>query len=264
MAEDLTDHLLDEGVRVNYMHSDTATLDRIDIIRDLRLGKIDVLVGINLLREGLDIPEVSLVAILDADKEGFLRNRRSLIQTMGRAARNAQGQVIMYADTITDSMREAMDETARRRSIQEAFNEEHGIVPKTIKKSITDVTSFIAEAEDTLGTKSRVDGEFFTDAGAEGAGGGERERERTIESVAAELSALPKQEVAQVLGALEDEMIQASVDMDFERAARLRDQIVELRSHLEGTSAGDVIDRLKAGARKGSAHATRRHYRKKH
>ncbi|MBP3885108.1 MAG: excinuclease ABC subunit UvrB [Olsenella sp.] len=264
MAEDLTDHLLDEGVRVNYMHSDTATLDRIDIIRDLRLGKIDVLVGINLLREGLDSPEVSLVAILDADKEGFLRNRRSLIQTMGRAARNAQGQVIMYADTITDSMREAMGETARRRSIQEAFNEEHGIVPKTIKKSITDVTSFIAEAEETLGTKSRADGEFFTDAGAEGAGGADRERERTIESVAAELSALPKQEVAQVLGALEDEMIQASADMDFERAARLRDQIVELRSHLEGTSAGDVIDRLKAGARKGSAHATRRHYRRKH
>ena len=126
MAEDLTDHLLDEGVRVNYMHSDTATLDRVAIIRELRLGKIDVLVGINLLREGLDIPEVSLVAILDADKEGFLRNRRGLIQTMGRAARNAHGQVIMYADSVTDSMREAMDETARRRAIQEAFNDEHG------------------------------------------------------------------------------------------------------------------------------------------
>ncbi|SER46826.1 Excinuclease ABC subunit B [Parafannyhessea umbonata] len=265
MAEDLTDHLLDEGVRVNYMHSDTATLDRIDIIRDLRLGKIDVLVGINLLREGLDIPEVSLVAILDADKEGFLRNRRSLIQTMGRAARNAQGEVVMYADTITDSMREAMGETARRRKIQMAFNEEHGIVPKTISKSITDVTSFIVEAEKTLGTKSRVGGEFFTAKGDEDLPDREGcEHERTISSVADELSALPKQEVAQILGALEDEMVQASADMDFERAARLRDQVVELRSHLEGTSADDVMNRLKAGARKGSAHATRRRFRKKH
>ena len=265
MAEDLTDHLLDEGVRVNYMHSDTATLDRIDIIRDLRRGKIDVLVGINLLREGLDIPEVSLVAILDADKEGFLRNRRSLIQTMGRAARNAQGEVVMYADTITDSMREAMGETARRRKIQMAFNEEHGIVPKTISKSITDVTSFIVEAEKTLGTKSRVGGEFFTAKGDEDLPDREGcEHERTISSVADELSALPKQEVAQILGALEDEMVQASADMDFERAARLRDQVVELRSHLEGTSADDVMNRLKAGARKGSAHATRRRFRKKH
>lgn len=267
MAEDLTDHLLDEGIRVNYMHSDTATLDRIDIIRDLRLGRIDVLVGINLLREGLDIPEVSLVAILDADKEGFLRNRRSLIQTMGRAARNAQGKVIMYADSVTDSMREAMDETARRRRIQIAFNEEHGIVPKTIKKSITDVTSFIAEADETLGSKSRVDGKFFTAAGGEGEhqGDAEEEHERTIQSVADELLALSKQEVAQVMGSLQDEMLQASADMDFERAARLRDQIVELQARLEGTSEKDVMDRLKAGARKGSAHATRRHYkRKKH
>ncbi len=267
MAEDLTDHLLDEGIRVNYMHSDTATLDRIDIIRDLRLGRIDVLVGINLLREGLDIPEVSLVAILDADKEGFLRNRRSLIQTMGRAARNAQGKVIMYADSVTDSMREAMDETARRRRIQITFNEEHGIVPKTIKKSITDVTSFIAEADETLGSKSRVDGKFFTAAGGEGEhqGDAEEEHERTIQSVADELLALPKQEVAQVMGSLQDEMLQASADMDFERAARLRDQIVELQARLEGTSEKDVMDRLKAGARKGSAHATRRHYkRKKH
>jgi excinuclease ABC subunit B len=268
MAEDLTDHLLDEGIRVNYMHSDTATLDRVDIIRDLRLGRIDVLVGINLLREGLDIPEVSLVAILDADKEGFLRNRRSLIQTMGRAARNAHGKVIMYADSVTDSMREAMDETARRRSIQMAFNEEHGIVPKTIKKSITDVTSFIAEADETLGSKSRVDGKFFTAAGGESREAleaAEGEREKTIQSVADELLALPKQEVAQVMGSLQDEMLQASADMDFERAAKLRDQIVELQARLDGTSEKDVMDRLKAGARKGSAHATRRHYkRKKH
>ena len=260
MAEDLTDHLLDEGVRVNYMHSDTATLDRVAIIRELRVGKIDVLVGINLLREGLDIPEVSLVAILDADKEGFLRNRRGLIQTMGRAARNAHGQVIMYADSVTDSMREAMDETARRRALQEAFNEEHGIVPQTIKKSITDVASFIEEASATLNDKSRIDGEFLTAAGAEGVGSREGVE---ADALVAELRALPKQEASRLLGSLEDEMIQASADTDFERAASLRDQIIALRSRLEGASAADVIARLKATDRRGSAHATRRRYRKR-
>ena len=260
MAEDLTDHLLDEGVRVNYMHSDTATLDRVAIIRELRVGKIDVLVGINLLREGLDIPEVSLVAILDADKEGFLRNRRGLIQTMGRAARNAHGQVIMYADSVTDSMREAMDETARRRALQEAFNEEHGIVPQTIKKSITDVASFIEEASATLNDKSRIDGEFLTAAGAEGVGSREGVE---VDALVAELRALPKQEASRLLGSLEDEMIQASADTDFERAASLRDQIIALRSRLEGASAADVIARLKVTDRRGSAHATRRRYRKR-
>ena len=139
-AEDLVDHLLDEGLKVNYMHSDTPTLERIDIISDLRKGVIDVLVGINLLREGLDIPEVSLVAILDADKEGFLRNRRSLIQTMGRAARNAHGAVIMYADKVTDSMQEAISETARRRHIQETYNHKHHIEPQTIPVSYTHLT----------------------------------------------------------------------------------------------------------------------------
>ena len=137
MAEDLTDYLLDAGVKVNYMHSDTATMDRVEILRDLRRGKIDVLVGINLLREGLDLPEVSLVAILDADKEGFLRNRRSLIQTIGRAARNAEGEVIMYADTVTDSMREAIDETQRRREIQMAYNEEHRSLRRCARPSTT-------------------------------------------------------------------------------------------------------------------------------
>ena len=159
MAEDLTDHLLDAGIKVNYMHSDTATMDRVEILRTLREGKIDVLVGINLLREGLDLPEVSLVAILDADKEGFLRNRRSLIQTIGRAARNADGEVIMYADVVTDSMKEAIEETQRRREIQMAYNEEYGIVPKTVRKAINDISSFIAEAEKTVGSKGRSKGD---------------------------------------------------------------------------------------------------------
>ena len=260
MAEDLTDHLLDEGVRVNYMHSDTATLDRVDIIRDLRVGKIDVLVGINLLREGLDIPEVSLVAILDADKEGFLRNRRSLIQTMGRAARNAQGEVIMYADVITDSMREAIGETNRRRALQEAFNEEHGIVPRTVKKSITDVSSFISEAEATLEGKTR-DRHGTGSHGAFETLSAREESEETARSVADELAALSKEELADVVDALEEEMAAASEAMDFEAAARIRDQIVEIRTRVEGGSADEVIERLKAGARKGSAHATRRRYR---
>ena len=264
MAEDLTDHLLDEGIRVNYMHSDTATLDRVDIIRDLRQGKIDVLVGINLLREGLDIPEVSLVAILDADKEGFLRNRRSLIQTMGRAARNAQGQVIMYADVITDSMREAIDETRRRRAIQEAYNAEHGIVPKTVCKSIADISGFIQEADENVGKRKRKDHAFYTASGAGAEEQGAPADHSTAESVADELADLGPEELAQVMASLEDEMSRASADMDFERAAALRDQLVELKSRFEGGSAAEVMERLKAGARKGSAHASRRRYRGKH
>ncbi len=252
MAEDLTDHLLDEGIRVNYMHSDTATLDRIDIIRDLRQGKIDVLVGINLLREGLDIPEVSLVAILDADKEGFLRNRRSLIQTMGRAARNVSGEVIMYADDVTDSMKLAIDETRRRRSIQEAYNAEHGIEPQTVRKTISDITTFLAEAAATLDGKERLSGNgghgaFYTPSAAE--------------SVAGELAKLPRDEVMRIIASLEEEMMAASANMDYEEAARLRDQLVELRGAVEGASSDEVIARLKAGARKGSVHATRRRYR---
>ena len=254
MAEDLTDHLLDEGIRVNYMHSDTATLDRVDIIRDLRQGAIDVLVGINLLREGLDIPEVSLVAILDADKEGFLRNRRSLIQTMGRAARNVSGEVVMYADDVTDSMQLAIDETRRRRAIQEAFNAEHGIEPKTVRKAISDITGFLADATATLAGKERASGtgshgEFFTPS--------------TAETVAEELKALPRDEVMRIIASLEEEMMAASANMEYEEAARLRDQLVELRGAVEGTSSEEVIARLKAGARKGSAHAARRKYRPK-
>ncbi|ERL12381.1 excinuclease ABC subunit UvrB [Olegusella massiliensis] len=267
MAEDLTDHLLDEGIRVNYMHSDTATLDRVEIIRTLREGKIDVLVGINLLREGLDIPEVSLVVILDADKEGFLRNRRSLIQTMGRAARNAHGAVIMYADKMTDSMKIAIDETRHRRELQEAFNAEHGIAPQTIHKSLGDIRGFIEDAEATLAGKDRSRGDTFGHgaffSGKDGAvlktvGNDE---EAAAEVFVAELADLPASERESLLASLESEMQQASEEMDFERAARLRDQLVAIRTRLEGSSAEDIIGRLKKTDRKGSAHATRRRYR---
>ena len=262
MAEDLTDHLLDAGIRVNYMHSDTATMDRVEILRSLRQGKIDVLVGINLLREGLDLPEVSLVAILDADKEGFLRNRRSLIQTIGRAARNAEGEVIMYADTVTDSMREAIDETNRRRAIQMQFNEEHGIKPKTVRKAISDISSFIAEAEETVGKKDRSRGDtlghgaFFSPAADGDAGDGDAAS--MGERLAEELSELPQEELARVIATMEDDMRAASEAMDFEEAARLRDAVVSLKAMAEGTSEDDVIEALRKSARKGSVFASGR------
>ncbi len=196
MAEDLTDYLAGAGIRVRYMHSDIGTIERMEIVRDLRAGKFDVLVGINLLREGLDMPEVSLVAILDADKEGFLRSETSMIQTIGRAARNAGGKVIMYADTITPSMRTAIDETERRRSLQRAFNEEHGIVPKTIVKPVHDILE-ISEPEETGRKKHR--------------------RKLTDKERAAEIEKLEKQ------------MKEASKMLEFEYAAVLRDRIIELR-----------------------------------
>lgn len=262
MAEDLTDHLLDAGIRVNYMHSDTATMDRVEILRSLRQGKIDVLVGINLLREGLDLPEVSLVAILDADKEGFLRNRQSLIQTIGRAARNAEGEVIMYADTVTDSMREAIDETNRRRAIQMQFNEEHGIKPKTVRKAISDISSFIAEAEETVGKKDRSRGDtlghgaFFSPAADGDAGDGDAAS--MGERLAEELSELPQEELARVIATMEDDMRAASEAMDFEEAARLRDAVVSLKAMAEGTSEDEVIEALRKSARKGSVFASGR------
>lgn len=258
MAEDLTDYLLDAGVKINYMHSDTATLDRVEILRDLRQGKIDVLVGINLLREGLDLPEVSLVAILDADKEGFLRNRRSLIQTIGRAARNAEGEVVMYADTVTDSMREAIDETMRRRAIQMAFNEAHGIQPRTVHKAINDISSFISEAAETVGKKGRSrgdtlgHGEFFTPAG-EAADAAPGVVASTGQLLAEELSSLPADELARVIDQMEDDMRSASEAMDFEEAARLRDALVHLKAQVEDASEDEVVERLRRDARKGSA-----------
>lgn len=230
MAEDLTEHLLDQGIRARYMHSDIGTLERVEILRDLRKGEFDVLVGINLLREGLDLPEVSLVAILDADKEGFLRNHRSLIQTIGRAARNAEGRVIMYADTITDSMDRAITETRRRRALQMAYNEEHGIVPKTVRKAITDITDYLE-----------------TDEG-----------KRSSAEVNADLAGQSRSEILCLIASLEDEMLEASAAMDFERAAEARDQVVRLRGRLEGRSEEDVLGDLKKTARKGSAFGARK------
>ena len=230
MAEDLTDHLLDRGLRARYMHSDIGTLERVDILRDLRFGKFDVLVGINLLREGLDLPEVTLVAILDADKEGFLRNQRSLIQTIGRAARNANGQVIMYADKTTDSMDLAISETRRRRSIQMAYNEEHGITPKTVTKAVVDIMSY-------------VHGEMG---------------DVSSEQVNMQLAELSREEVLRVISSMEEDMAEASRNMDFEEAARLRDEVVRLRAGVEGESEADVLKDLKKSARKGSAFGNRK------
>ena len=201
MSEDLSRHLKEIGYKVTYMHSDVDTLERMKIIRDLRLGEVDVLVGINLLREGLDLPEVSRVCILDADKEGFLRSVTSLIQTAGRAARNAEGKVIMYADTITPSMQVALDETSRRRKIQEAYNKDHGITPKTIVKGVREVINTAIAAEDSLDFKELVDTE----------------------------NEFTKDEINEMIDALKPEMYRAAEELDFERAAEIRDKIKDLR-----------------------------------
>ncbi|MSC78935.1 excinuclease ABC subunit UvrB [Eubacterium ramulus] len=203
MAEDLTDYMREIGIRVKYLHSDIDTLERAEIIRDLRLDVFDVLVGINLLREGLDIPEITLVAILDADKEGFLRSETSLIQTIGRAARNSEGHVIMYADTITDSMRLALDETERRRAIQMAYNEEHGITPKTIRKSVRDLISISKKV-------AREDMQLKKDP-----------------------ESMSKKELEKLIQDVEKKMKKAAAELNFEAAAQLRDQMVELKKMLQ-------------------------------
>ena len=203
MAEELTDYMKDLGIRVKYLHSDIDTLERSEIIRDMRLDVFDVLVGINLLRGGLDIPEISLVAILDADKEGFLRSETSLIQTIGRAARNAEGHVIMYADVITDSMRRAIDETLRRRELQETYNKEHGITPKTIKKAVRDLISISKEVAKT-----------------------QKKLEKDMESMS-------REELEELIGKIQKQMKAAAADLNFEMAAELRDQMIELKKNLE-------------------------------
>jgi len=217
MAEDLADYLLELGVKVHYLHSEVQTIERVEILRDLRLGVYDVIVGINLLREGLDLPEVSLVAILDADKEGFLRSEQALIQTMGRAARHVNGTVVMYADRITDSMKRAMDETNRRRAIQVKYNQEHGIVPASIVKAVRDLTDSMHVTE---------------------------EKKRGVVG-----ARLPKDEIARLVKELEKQMKQAAQGLEFEKAALLRDQIFELRQDLEDEKLPEWERVRKAGSR---------------
>jgi excinuclease ABC subunit B len=226
MAEDLTDYLAEHGVRVRYMHSDIDTVERVEIIRDLRLGEFDVLVGINLLREGLDMPEVSLVAILDADKEGFLRSERSLIQTIGRAARNAKGKAILYADKVTASMKKSMDVTEARRKKQMAYNQEHGITPTTVKKQIADI----------------MDGAYGAGKGSGGKGRQDQAFARVAEE-AAEYAALSPQEIAKRIKQLEQKMYQHAQDLEFEEAARLRDDIEHIRSNLLGMAEAAITPR---------------------
>jgi excinuclease ABC subunit B len=215
MAEDLTDYLVEMGLRVRYLHSNIDTIQRIEIIRDLRLGEFDVLVGINLLREGLDLPEVSLVAILDADKEGFLRGETSLIQTIGRAARNVDGQVIMYADRMTDSMQRAISETNRRRALQQAYNVEHGIDPQTVRKAVTDILVLLGGRDEGAPTPGRD------------------RRSRRRDRARSDLAELPTDELARLISTLEEEMREAAADLRFEYAARLRDEIQDLRAELK-------------------------------
>jgi excinuclease ABC subunit B len=229
MSEDLTDYLLDAGVRTRYLHSEVDTLKRIELLRDLRLGDYDVLVGINLLREGLDLPEVSLVAILDADKEGFLRSDKSLIQTIGRAARNVSGQVHMYADRITPSMERAIDETNRRREKQVAYNTAHGIDPTPLRKKIADITEMLAREEGD--TQELLQSWQHQDPKA---------RKAPVPALSAstagkhapDLAGMPSAELAQLIQELTDQMKGAAAELHFEVAARLRDEISELKKEL--------------------------------
>jgi excinuclease ABC subunit B len=248
MAEDLTDYLLELDVRVRYLHSEVDTLRRVELLSELRMGEFDVLVGINLLREGLDLPEVSLVSILDADKEGFLRSGTSLIQTIGRAARNVSGQVHMYADTITPSMRNAIDETNRRRAKQVSYNQAHGLDPQPLRKRIADITDRLArEAQDTdallnarIGGsgraqsrgKSPVPGRGGRGAGVLGVG--------THAGHNLDTSTMARAELADLIQSLTEQMLQSARDLQFEVAARLRDEIQELKKELRGMDAAGV------------------------
>lgn len=239
MAEDLTDYLLEMGIRVRYLHSEVDTLRRVELLRQLRLGEYDVLIGINLLREGLDLPEVSLVAILDADKEGFLRSPRSLIQTIGRAARNVSGEVHMYADKITDSMKEAIDETDRRRAKQVAYNEEHGIDPQPLRKKIADILDQVyREADDSETVEV-------------GGSGRNRSRGRRAQgepgrAVSAgivegrDTKSMPRAELADLIKDLTEQMMTAARDLQFELAARFRDEIADLKKELRGMDAAGL------------------------
>ncbi len=238
MAEELTDYLLEQSVKARYLHSDIGTIERVEILNALRAGEFDVLVGINLLREGLDLPEVSLVCILDADKEGFLRNHRSLIQTIGRAARNVSGRVVMYADNITDSMRRALDETARRRQIQMDYNERHGIEPQTIRKAINSII-------DQLGHDD------------------ENDDVSSSKSLANDVAELGKEEMMRMIAMLEEQMAAASESLDFEQAAHVRDQLVALRTKLDATDEDEALKRLRQSARKGSFQGSRKNIAKR-
>ncbi|WP_439936197.1 excinuclease ABC subunit UvrB [Nocardia sp. N13] len=234
MSEDLTDYLLDAGIRTRYLHSEVDTLKRIELLRDLRLGDYDVLVGINLLREGLDLPEVSLVAILDADKEGFLRSDKSLIQTIGRAARNVSGQVHMYADKITPSMEAAIDETNRRRAIQVAYNTERGIDPQPLRKKIADITEMLAREDENTEELLRT----WADVGQKGRAGGVKAGKSPtpalskIHSEAPDTAGIPSTDLAELIQELTDQMKNAAAELQFEVAARLRDEISDLKKEL--------------------------------
>jgi excinuclease ABC subunit B len=235
MSEDLTDYLLDAGIRTRYLHSEVDTLKRIELLRDLRLGEYDVLVGINLLREGLDLPEVSLVSILDADKEGFLRSDKSLIQTIGRAARNVSGQVHMYADKITPSMEKAIDETNRRRAIQVAYNTEHGIDPTPLRKKIADITEMLAREDEN--TQELL--QTWAGTAASGRAGGVKAKQPVpgLSKAAAgqhakDIAGLPSSELASLIQELTDQMKNAAAELQFELAARLRDEIGDLKKEL--------------------------------
>jgi excinuclease ABC subunit B len=259
MAEDLTDYLLELGVRVRYLHSDVDTITRIELLRDLRLGEYDVLVGINLLREGLDLPEVQLVAILDADKTGFLRSASSLIQTMGRAARNVEGNVVLYADTITDAMRTAIGETQRRRALQQAYNNEHNINPTTVRKAVTDILARLRPADDSSTRRShsrdqggraaangrprRLSGHTGVPGRGKPPASGPRRGAGTGEAdeLLGELAGLPPSELASLVLRLEDEMRTAAAELRYEEAALLRDEIADLRLALAEEAEGTPI-----------------------